>query len=84
VQLRVPTDVVGARNQTLARAWSDAFFDHPAAPDGIPYPSRLMEQRNIALYTRALGKLAPQGTTRLGERRDEMSAIIRDFELGIL
>ena len=84
VRLRVPTDVIGARDQTLARAWSQAFFDHPAAPDGILYPSRLNEQRNIALYARALGKLAPEATPRLVERRDELAAIIRDFEIEIV
>ena len=83
VQLRVPTDVIGAKDQTAARAWSEAFFDHPAAPDGILYPSRLNEQRNIALYTRALGKLASVAMPRLIERRDELAAIIRDFNLEI-
>ena len=84
VRLRVPTDVIGARDQTLARAWSEVVFDHPAAADGILYPSRLNEQRNIALYARALGKLAPEATPRLVDRRDDLAAIIRDFELEIL
>ncbi len=84
VRLRVPTDVIGASDQRLARVWSQAFFDHPAAPDGILYPSRLNEQRNIALYARALGKLAAEATPRLVERRDELAAIIRDFDLEIL
>lgn len=68
----------------LARAWSAAFFDHSATPDAIPYPSRLNEQRNIALYARALGKLAPEATLRLIERRDVLAAIIRDFDLEII
>jgi len=83
VRLRVPTDVIGAKDQTAARAWSEAFFDHPAAPDGILYPSRLNEQRNIALYARALGKLASVAMPRLVERRDELATIIRDFDLAI-
>lgn len=84
MRLRLPTDVVDARNQTMAPAWSEVFFDHPAARYGIVYPSRLNEQRNIALYTRALWKLAPDATPRLVERRDELATIIRDFELEIL
>ena len=84
VRLRVPTDVIGAKDQTSARVWSEAFFDHPAAPDGILYPSRLNEQRNIALYARALGKLAAVATPRLVDRRNELAEIIRDFELEIL
>jgi len=84
LRLRVPTDVIGARDQTLARVWSEAFFDHPAAPDGVLYPSRLNEQRNIALYSRAIRKLATERVSRLVERRDELAEIIRDFGLAIL
>jgi hypothetical protein len=83
VRLRVPTDVIRAKDQTLARAWSEAFFDHPAAADGILYPSRLNNERNIALYARAVSKLAPMATPRLVERRDELAAIIVDFGLDV-
>jgi hypothetical protein len=39
------------------RAWSVAFHDHPAAPDGITYSSRLNEETNLAIYDRAVSKL---------------------------
>lgn len=58
VRMGIPSDVVGASDQRLARAWSVAFHEHPAAPDGILYPSRLNEETNIALYGRAVAKLA--------------------------
>jgi hypothetical protein len=48
---------VGSTKQTLARAWSVAFYDHPAAPDGIIYSSRLNEDTNVAVYDRATPKL---------------------------
>lgn len=52
VRLGGPSDVVGARDQTLARQWSAAFYAHSDQPDGILYPSRLIEDRCIALYDR--------------------------------
>lgn len=80
----VPTDVIGARDQGLARQWSRAFFDHPAAPDGVLYPSRLNEQRNIALYPRAIHKVSSSRVTRLIDRSDDLATIIRDFDLAII
>jgi hypothetical protein len=58
IRMGVPSDVVGASGHGLARAWSVAFHDHPAAPDGIIYPSRLNEETNVAVYGRAVTKLA--------------------------
>jgi len=55
----VPSDVVGATEQGQARAWSVAFHDHPQAPDGIIYHSRLNQEANLAIYDRAIGKLTP-------------------------
>jgi len=83
LRLRTPTDVTGAMDQTLARVWSEAFFRHPDGTDGVIYPSRLNGERNIALYDRALGKVAVRAAPRLIERRDELAAIIVDFNLAI-
>ena len=80
----VPTDAARAKDQTIARVWSKTFYEHPEAVDGILYPSRLNEQRNIALYDRALSKLRPLSTPRLVECRDEQAAIIRDLDLAIV
>lgn len=63
VRMGVPSDVSRASSQRLARAWSAAFHEHPAQPDGIAYPSRLNGQTNLAVYDRALPKLRVAGTT---------------------
>ncbi len=57
VRMGVPSDVVRASDQRLSRAWSAAFHDHPAKPDGIIYSSRLNGQTNLAVYDRAISKL---------------------------
>jgi len=36
---RVPTDVVGAADQRLARSWAAAIHRHPSDFDGIAFPS---------------------------------------------
>ena len=82
--MRVPTDVVGARDQTLSRLWSTAFRAHPEQADGVYYPSRLNEERNIALYDRALRKLAPRSAPRLIDCRDALAAIINELDLAIV
>ena len=43
--------------KTLAPAWSLAFINHPATPDGIIYSSRLNHDTNLAVYDRAIVKL---------------------------
>lgn len=57
IVMGVPTDVAKASSQTLARAWSTAFHEHPAQPDGIIYPSRLNGHTNLAVFDRAIVKL---------------------------
>jgi len=58
VRMGVPSDVPRGSRQTLARKWSVAFHDHPEQVDGIIYPSRLNGETNLAVYGRAVGKLA--------------------------
>lgn len=84
IRLGVPSDVLGARDQTLGQVWSEAFYNHPDQPDGILFPSRLNEERNIAVYDRAVSKLAPGRAPRLIEIRDELAQIIVDLELAIV
>ncbi len=57
IRMGVPTDVPRASKQSLARLWSAAFHEHPDAPDGIIYPSRLNGQTNLAIYDRTIPKL---------------------------
>ncbi|MEW5688177.1 MAG: RES family NAD+ phosphorylase [Pseudomonadota bacterium] len=84
IRLGVPSDVLGARDQTLGQIWSEAFYNHSDQADGILYPSRLNEERNIAIYDRAVSKLTPRRTRRLIENRDELAQIIVDLELAIV
>ena len=60
VRMGVPSDVAKASRQSLARAWSLAFYEHKSSPDGIIYPSRLNGHVNLAVYDRAVSKLAPR------------------------
>src|SRR6266851_56201 len=57
IRMGIPSDVVGSTRQALGRVWSVAFHEHPSAPDGIIYSSRLNEDTNVAIYDRAIGKL---------------------------
>jgi RES domain len=65
IRMGVPSDVSRASGQRLARAWSAAFHEHAAQPDGIVYSSRLNGQTNLAVYDRAIPKLRVAGTTPL-------------------
>jgi hypothetical protein len=65
VRMGVPSDVVGASLQSLARWWSVAFHEHPAQPDGIIYRSRLNAETNLAIYDRAISKLTAHSVTPL-------------------
>ncbi len=84
LRMGVPSDVVGASDQTLARHWSVGFHSHPERPDGVYYPSRLNEERCIALYDRALMKLETTATPRLMDCDDELAAILDDLEIALV
>jgi hypothetical protein len=65
IRMGVPSDVAGASQQSLARWWSVAFYEHPEQPDGIIYPSRLNTETNLAIYGRAISKLTVHSVTPL-------------------
>lgn len=56
--LGIPTDVV--RAETTRPDWARAIYDNQSRVDGVLYPSRFTNRRNIALYDRAVrgGKVA--------------------------
>jgi hypothetical protein len=78
----IPSDVARGSKQSLARAWSVAFHEHPAAVDGILYASRLNGQTNIALYGRAVSKLRPGKVSSL-LAEPEFATILTDLKVGI-
>ncbi|MER8445044.1 RES family NAD+ phosphorylase [Mesorhizobium sp. M1066] len=83
VRMGVPTDVVRAQRQNLARRWSLGFHEHPSEPDGIIYPSRLNGATNLAIYDRAIPKLQPKRVmTLLGAPR--LAQVLEDFRVGLV
>ncbi|MER9056687.1 RES family NAD+ phosphorylase [Mesorhizobium sp. M0910] len=83
VRMGVPTDVVRAQRQNLARRWSLAFHQHPSEPDGIIYPSRLNGATNLAIYDRSIGKLQPKRVvTLLGALG--LAQVLEDFRVGLV
>jgi hypothetical protein len=83
VVIGVPSDVAKASKQTLARAWSVAFHDHPQNPDGIIYPSRLSGHINLAVYSHAVGKLKPiRVTTLIGA--PSLAAVLNELRVSIV
>ena len=84
IKMGVPSDVAGARDQSMAQHWSVAFHGHSSQPDGVLYPSRLNEERCIALYARAAGKLTVTTTARLLDCRSELAAILNELEIAIV
>ncbi len=83
VVMGVPTDVVKASSQTLARAWSVAFHEHPEGPDGIIYPSRLIGQTNLAVFDRAITKLRAVRKTKLIAVTG-LAGVLNDLRVSIL
>lgn len=82
IAMGVPSDVHRGTRQTLGRVWSLAFHEHPQAPDGIIYPSRLNSQINLAIYGRAVSKLK---TVRLRRLIDvgELGPVLTDLRIAL-
>ena len=82
VAMGVPTDVHRGTIHTLGQVWSVALHDHPQAPDGIIYPSRLNGEGSLAIYGRAIPKLR---TARLRRLIDvaELAPILTDFQIAL-
>lgn len=80
IAMGVPSGVLRGARQTLGRTWSVAFHEHPQAPDGIIYPSRLNGQVNLAIYCRAVPKLSPHRLRRLSDVV-ELAPVLDDLEV---
>lgn len=83
VRMGIPSDVVSASSQTLARAWSLALHDHPAQVDGILYPSRLNEQHNVAIFERAISALTCSARVPLLRARG-IAATLEDLKVAVI
>jgi hypothetical protein len=82
VRMGVPSDVAKASSQTLSRTWSVAFHEHTTVPDGIIYPSRLNGHVNLAIFNRAIPKLAPTRVTPLIGAAG-LATVLRDLLVGL-
>jgi len=83
VVMGVPSDVQRGSRHTLGRAWSVAFYDHPTAPDGIIYASRLNGHTNLAVYDRAISKLKAVRARRL-LAVPELAQVLDDLEVELV
>ncbi|CDZ54343.1 RES family NAD+ phosphorylase [Neorhizobium galegae] len=83
IRMGVPTDVAKSSRQSLARTWSLAFHDHQSVPDGIIYPSRLNGHTNIAVFGRAVSKLAPARVVPLIGAAG-LAAVINDLRVSLV
>nr|WP_244443444.1 RES domain-containing protein [Bradyrhizobium sp. Ai1a-2] len=72
-----------ATSQSLARAWSVAFHDHPAKPDGIIYPSRLNGHTNLAVFDHAVVKLKVVRVTKL-IGAPSLAAVLNELRVSIV
>jgi hypothetical protein len=83
VIMGVPSDVAKATSQTLARAWSVAFHEHPETPDGIIYPSRLNGHTNLAVFDRAIPKLRAVRVMNLLSAPG-LAAVLNDLQVSLV
>lgn len=83
IRMGVPSDVARASRQSLARVWSVAFYEHPEAPDGIIYPSRLNLETNVAIYDRAVSKLEARNVIRL-INAPGLATVLQDLAVAIV
>jgi hypothetical protein len=83
IRMGVPSDVARASRQSLGRAWSVAFHEHPSKPDGIIYPSRLNAETNLAIYDRAISKLAARRVTKLIDAKG-LAAVLNDLKVALV
>jgi hypothetical protein len=84
LRMGIPSDVAHAADWRLAQMWSAALYAHNLEPDGLIYLSRFTGEPNLAVFDRALSKLAAGRVDGLFDRRTELTAAIRRFGLQIV
>jgi hypothetical protein len=83
VALGVPTNAVRASSHRLGQRASLAVYQRPDQPDGIWYPSRLNGEDNLAVYDRAVRKLAA-GPRRKLIQCPELSAVLDAYRVALV
>lgn len=73
-------------DHSVARAWSLALHGHPAAPDGILYPSRHDPSRHAAaVFDRVKGRFHARNLGRLSDQRNRklLAGILDRYGFGL-
>jgi RES domain len=83
VAFGVPTNAVRANSHRLGQHVSLAAYLRPDQPDGIWYPSRLNGDDNIAVYDRAIAKLAP-GPRRKLMQCPELAPVLDAYRVALV
>lgn len=84
LRMGIPSDVPHAADWRLGQVWSAALHAHDVRPDGLIYLSRFTGEPNLAVFDRALSKLAATRVGALMDRRAELASAIRRFGLRII
>lgn len=84
LRMGVPSDVAHAADWRLGQLWSAVLHAHELRPDGLIYLSRFTGEPNLAIFDRALVKLAVARVGALLDRRAELAGAIRRFGLRII
>lgn len=73
-------------DHSVSRAWSLALHGHPAAPDGILYPSRHdPSRRAAAVFDRVKGRFRARNLGRLSDQRNRalLAGILQRYGFGL-
>ena len=82
VRLGAPTDAVHARNHSAGRALGRALYEYPDV-DGVLFNSRLTGGENIAVFDRAVGRLAVTNTCEL-EHHSELETVLEGQQIALI
>ena len=84
LRMGVPSDAVRAASHVPARAWTGAVHAHPAAPDGLLYPSRLTGEPCLAVYDRARDALEARSVRPLLEMGDALADVLDELDIALV
>jgi RES domain len=83
IAMGLPTDAMRATSHRLGQRASLAIYQRADRPDGIWYPSRLNGDENLAVYDRAVAKLAA-GPRRKLAMCPELAPILDTYKIALL
>lgn len=84
IKYKIPTDAVRAKSHLLGQLWAFAIHEHPDAPDGLLFSSRLNEEGNVAVFERAMPKMKALSHQPLFDYRTELAAVLTKYQIGFV